>query len=122
MRTNISRVASYSPIYSLGNFVSNMKTADTRGGAMARLKIYRDDDGKARLKEASYRLLFTIPGKYEVVEADSVKAPMWQGRLKLLPTGRVIFSTSTISRYPRANRLWVYFISSVLISTTTVVA
>ena len=68
-------------IYSLGNFVSNMKTADTRCGAMAHLKIYRDDKGKARLKEASYRLLFTVPDKYKVYEADSVKND-WQGRAK----------------------------------------
>ena len=85
-------------IYSLGNFVSNMKTADTRGGAMAHLKIYRDDDGKARLKEASYRLLFTIPGKYEVVEADSVKAPMWQGKAKnFADRARNIFDKHNIS-------------------------
>jgi len=69
-------------IYSLGNFVSNMKTADTRGGAMAHLKLYRDDKGKARLKEASYRLLFTVPDNYKVYEADSVKSAAWQSRAK----------------------------------------
>lgn len=48
-------------VYSLGNFISNMKTRDTRGGAVVRIKIARDDDGKVRLKDASYRLVFTEP-------------------------------------------------------------
>ena len=41
-------------VYSLGNFISNMKTADTRGGALVRVRIERDDDGKARLAGAVY--------------------------------------------------------------------
>lgn len=46
-------------VYSLGNFISNMKTADTRGGALVRAVIERDADGKARFKEASYDTLFS---------------------------------------------------------------
>ncbi|MDE6718073.1 MAG: CapA family protein [Muribaculaceae bacterium] len=41
-------------VYSLGNFISNMKTADTRGGALVRVVIERGDDGKARFREADY--------------------------------------------------------------------
>lgn len=46
-------------VYSLGNFISNMKTADTRGGALVRAVIERDENGKARFKEANYDTLFS---------------------------------------------------------------
>ena len=45
-------------VYSLGNFISNMKTADTRGGAMVFTTISRDIDGKAKFDKAEYELLF----------------------------------------------------------------
>ena len=48
-------------VYSLGNFISNMKTRDTRGGAMVRVTLYRDSLGTARVKSPTYRLVFTIP-------------------------------------------------------------
>lgn len=72
-------------VYSLGNFVSNMKTHDTRGGAMAHVKLFRGEDGKPVLKSADYRLLFTVPGtspakNFHVTTADSVSAPSWIGR------------------------------------------
>lgn len=41
-------------VYSLGNFLSNMKTNDTRGGALARVILERDSNGTAKVKEASY--------------------------------------------------------------------
>lgn len=41
-------------VYSLGNFISNMKTADTRGGALVRARIERGADGKARFVSANY--------------------------------------------------------------------
>ena len=46
-------------VYSLGNFISNMKTADTRGGALVRATLERGADGKARFKEASYDTFFS---------------------------------------------------------------
>ncbi len=46
-------------VYSLGNFISNMKTADTRGGALVRARIIRDSEGKARFDSADYDLLFS---------------------------------------------------------------
>lgn len=49
-------------IYSLGNFVSGMRTTDTRGGAMVQLKLHRDSLGKACVADACYRLVYTIPG------------------------------------------------------------
>lgn len=46
-------------VYSLGNFISNMKTADTRGGALVRATIVRDADGKARFSHADYDTFFS---------------------------------------------------------------
>lgn len=48
-------------VYSLGNFISAMRTTDTRGGAMARVKLARDVFGRAYVSRASYRLVFTEP-------------------------------------------------------------
>ena len=48
-------------VYSLGNFISNMKTKDTRGGALVKIRLTRGDDNKVRLTDASYRLVFTEP-------------------------------------------------------------
>ncbi len=45
-------------VYSLGNFISAMKTTDTRGGAMARVRLEREKDGTPVVKSASYRLVF----------------------------------------------------------------
>lgn len=45
-------------VYSLGNFISNMKTADTRGGALVKVMIERDAEGKPRIKNAVYDTLF----------------------------------------------------------------
>ncbi|MBD5233508.1 MAG: CapA family protein [Bacteroidales bacterium] len=72
-------------VYSLGNFVSNMKTRDTRGGAMAHVKLFRGEDHRPMVKEADYRLLFTVPASgrddnFRVMEADSVKAALWKAR------------------------------------------
>lgn len=49
-------------VYSLGNFISNMKKPDTRGGAVARVRMQRDFAGKVRLLDADYGLVFTEPG------------------------------------------------------------
>lgn len=50
-------------VYSLGNFISNMKTGDTRGGALVRARVERDENGVARLKHADYDTLFSArPG------------------------------------------------------------
>ncbi|MEZ3549292.1 MAG: CapA family protein [Muribaculaceae bacterium] len=46
-------------VYSLGNLISNMKTADTRGGALVRATIVRDKDGKARFSHADYDTFFS---------------------------------------------------------------
>lgn len=41
-------------VYSLGNFVSNMKTGDTRGGAMVTVVVERDAQGDAHFSSAAY--------------------------------------------------------------------
>lgn len=46
-------------VYSLGNLISNMKTADTRGGALVRATIVRDPDGRARFSHADYDTFFS---------------------------------------------------------------
>ena len=50
-------------VYSMGNFVSGMRTTDTRGGAMVSMHIKRDKAGKAVIDGMKYRLVFTIPGQ-----------------------------------------------------------
>jgi poly-gamma-glutamate synthesis protein (capsule biosynthesis protein) len=57
-------------VYSLGNFISNMKTTDTRGGAMVRVKLLRDSVGHAYVADAAYSLVFTEPDKYHLIPAD----------------------------------------------------
>ena len=60
-------------VYSLGNFVSGMRTADTRGGAMVKVELHRVN-GKACLDTAKYKLFFVQEpekgGSYEVIPAD----------------------------------------------------
>lgn len=46
-------------VYSLGNFISNMKTADTRGGALVRATLTRDGSGRARFSHADYDTFFS---------------------------------------------------------------
>lgn len=45
-------------VYSLGNFISNMRTADTRGGAMVWTTLKRDENGKAKFDSADYEIFF----------------------------------------------------------------
>lgn len=45
-------------VYSLGNLISNMKTADTRGGALVRATIVRDSSGRAVFSHADYDTFF----------------------------------------------------------------
>ncbi|MCM1451469.1 MAG: CapA family protein [Clostridium sp.] len=72
--------------YSLGNYISNMKTKSTRGGAMLQVKLRRDHDGVARVDTACYHLVFTIPGaqgssNYRLVHPDSCKG-QWKYHAK----------------------------------------
>lgn len=71
-------------VYSLGNFISNMKTRDTRGGAFAKVKLKRDSAGNALIDTAFVQLHFTVPPRgnssrnFVVYPIDSVPAA-WRG-------------------------------------------
>lgn len=71
-------------VYSLGNFISNMKTRDTRGGALAKAWISRGPDGRAGVDSAAYRLVFTIPAQggenFRLVNCDDCDASAWKVR------------------------------------------
>ena len=60
-------------VYSLGNFISNMRTRDTRGGAAVTVRLERGTDGIVRVAYAGWQLHFTEPadGKrnFRVVDA-----------------------------------------------------
>lgn len=67
-------------VYSLGNFISNMKTPDTRGGAMARVRLCRRPGEPVEIVGADYRLVFTEPGSspannFRVVPLEDAKIP-----------------------------------------------
>ncbi len=68
-------------VYSLGNFISNMKTTDTRGGALVSVTLSRDKSGKAVVKDASYRLVFTVPGNksqnFKLVPVEEYVSGQW---------------------------------------------
>ena len=89
-------------VYSLGNFISNMKTPDTRGGAMVHVGLGRGSDGRAKLTRAEYRLLFTVPGtrpsdNFRVLEADSVPAGPWRGRAEdFMRRARAVFDKHNV--------------------------
>lgn len=57
-------------VYSMGNFISGMRTTDTRGGAAVKVQLKRDEQGKAYVDNAGYRLVFTVPGKYTLKFID----------------------------------------------------
>lgn len=67
-------------VYSLGNFISNQKKRDTKGGAMVEVKLQRDFTGKVRLKAADYSLVFCEQPQngsrqYKVVPVEQCEAP-----------------------------------------------
>ncbi len=81
MRRNDSTGRPSLLVYSLGNFISNMKTADTRGGAMVRVRLMRDRSGQAYVADATYRLVFTVPPvdgcNYRAVPAENCPSSRW---------------------------------------------
>ena len=74
-------------VYSLGNFISNMKTRDTRGGIAVKVKLGRDSKGKAHVEGATYKMLFTIPPtdghNFKVIPVEDVDHPIWNERCRL---------------------------------------
>ncbi len=89
-------------VYSLGNFISNMKTRDTRGGAMVEVNLRRDSVGRAYVRDAKYRLVFTegpdaTDRQFRVVPAEHVKQGAWAGHCRA-------FSQSAEGVFKRHNR------------------
>lgn len=84
-------------VYSLGNFISNMKTRDTRGGAMVRLSLKRTLDGRPYIAGARYLPVFTIPAgegrNFRLVNAvDTLHSSPWEyHRRQFLNSARGIF-------------------------------
>lgn len=97
-------------VYSLGNFISNMKTQDTRGGAIARVHLSRDGSGKAVISSADYDLVFTMPGEaggdnFHLVYADSCADTRWSGRAKAFSSSaKNIFDKHNINVNQRQSR------------------
>ena len=90
--------------YSLGNFVSAMRTDDTRGGALARVVIDRDEKGKAVVKSAGYRLVYVLPPdgqstSYRVIpeEDTMIPASMADKRRRFETNARRIFDRHNVS-------------------------
>ena len=90
-------------VWSLGNFISNMKTRDTRGGLMVKATIARQD-GKAGFKEAEYRLVFTVPatGKenYRLITVDDADD---YGRAGRFSADCKAFTVSAMSVFDKHN-------------------
>lgn len=91
-------------VYSLGNFISAMRTNDTRGGAMVRVTLARDLLRRPYVKEASYRLIFVQPpvargDNYRVLpaESDSVAPMSRRHRDAFVRNARAVFSRNNIN-------------------------
>lgn len=94
----------YLTVYSLGNFISAMRTTDTRGGAMARIKLARDQFGRAYICQASYRLVFTEPAigkgsnfRLLPAESDELDRSMNQHRQSFIKNAVKIFDLHNIN-------------------------
>jgi poly-gamma-glutamate synthesis protein (capsule biosynthesis protein) len=73
-------------VYSLGNFISNMRTTDTRGGAMVRIHLQRTPQGQAYVSSATYRLVFTMPAtksrNFKLVPVEDCNDAEWRDRCR----------------------------------------
>lgn len=60
IKINDGTEVAYIVVYSLGNLISNMTTANTRGGALVRVVIERDKaTGKVKFRNAEYDTFVT---------------------------------------------------------------
>lgn len=95
MRRNATTGRNVLLVYSMGNLISNMKTRDTRGGAMVKVYLERDSAGTAFVNNAEYMPHFTVP---PVTAKDNF-------RVVLLPEDNVV--DSVIPQLWRQNaRAW----------------
>lgn len=91
-------------VYSLGNFISNMKTNDTRGGAMVVCKIVRGSDGKVRFDSAAYDTFYAA--KPAGATANFRVIPSWMA--ESIPTAQrgwwALFDNSARRVFDRKNK------------------
>lgn len=88
-------------VYSLGNFISNMKTRDTRGGAILNVTLERDPHGVARVADASYRLLFTLPAdatrNFRLILVEECQSGAWSDKCRQFEqSAEAIFSKHNV--------------------------
>ncbi len=61
-------------VYSLGNFISGQRTADTRGGALVTVNLKRNERGEPVVANPRYQLFFCQPpvagGNYTLIPED----------------------------------------------------
>lgn len=89
-------------VYSLGNFISNMKKPDTRGGAVARVRLQKKPNQKTTILDADYTLVYSLPGttpasNFRVVPLDSVPAAAQPGAAEFARRARRIFDQHNLS-------------------------
>lgn len=87
LRYNIKHNKNILLVYSLGNFISNMKTRDTRGGAVVKAYLSRNAHGIAQVDSARYRLFFTVPptknnSNFHLVPAEKYNSGEWSIQCK----------------------------------------
>lgn len=63
-------------VYSLGNFISNMKTDDTRGGALVKVTLVRDENGKAKFTSPVYNTFYSSKPSLQLRNYQVV--PYWR--------------------------------------------
>ena len=97
-------------VYSLGNFISNMKTRDTRGGAIVRVSLVKGRDGVARFDKATYELVFTVPPSsknenFRLVPAADYDGERWGAACRsFVKAAEDIFSRHNINVGPTTDR------------------
>ncbi|MCM1004745.1 MAG: CapA family protein [Prevotella sp.] len=64
-------------VYSLGNFISNMKTNDTRGGALVTVTVERPEGEQARFKSATYDTFYSAKPAGDALPNFAV-IPSWE--------------------------------------------
>lgn len=90
-------------VYSLGNFISNMKTRDTRGGVMVKLTLRRALNRRPYVAAASYAPVFTVPAgdghNFRLVNAtDTLHSSPWEyHRRQFLSSAKAIFDKHNIN-------------------------
>lgn len=90
-------------VYSLGNYISAMRTPDTRGGAMVRVTLARDSVGNAVVDNAAYSLVFVetptrAGANFRLLPAESDELdPAWRpARNQFIKNATAIFDKHNV--------------------------